>query len=131
MAFEVIRGKRKALEIFGTDYPTPDGTCIRDYIHVNDLADAHVLGLEYLEKGDSTVMNLGSGRGYSVKEVIAAIEKISGKKVSYTETSRRPGDPAQLVAAPARAEKLLNWKAKRSLEQIVDTAWKWAEKTSH
>jgi len=76
-------------------------------------------------------MNLGTGRGYSVKEVIAAIEKSSGKKVPYTETSRRPGDPAQLVAAPARAEKLLNWKAKRSLEQIVDTAWKWFEKTSH
>jgi UDP-glucose 4-epimerase len=84
-----------------------------------------------LEKGDSTVMNLGSGRGYSVKEVISAIEKVSGKKVPRTEAARRPGDPAQLVAAPARAEKLLNWKANRSLEQIVNTAWKWSEKTSH
>ena len=100
VAFEAIRGKRKALEIFGTDYPTPDGTCIRDYIHVNDLAEAHVLGLEYLEKGDSTVMNLGTGRGYSVKEVISAIEQISGKKVPHTQSARRPGDPASLVADP-------------------------------
>jgi UDP-glucose-4-epimerase GalE len=131
VAFEAIRGKRKALEIFGTDYPTPDGTCIRDYIHVNDLAEAHVLGLEYLEKGDSTVMNLGTGRGYSVKEVISAIEQISGKKVPYIQSARRPGDPARLVADPTRAEKLLNWKANRSLEQIVDTAWKWSEKSAH
>ncbi len=129
-AFEAIRGKRKALEIYGTDYPTPDGTCIRDYIHVNDLAEAHMLGLEYLEKGESTVMNLGTGRGYSVKEVISAIEKISSKKVPHSGTARRTGDPAQLVAAPDRAEKLLNWKANRSLELIVETAWKWSEKTS-
>ena len=128
-AFEAIQGKRKALEIFGTDYPTPDGTCIRDYIHVNDLAEAHVLGLEY--QSDSTVMNLGTGRGYSVKEVLAAIEQISGKKVPATQSARRPGDPARLIADPARAEKLLKWKAKRSLEQIVDSAWKWFEKTAH
>ena len=130
VAFEAIRGKRKALEIFGTDYPTPDGTCIRDYIHVNDLAEAHVLGLEYLEKGDSTVMNLGTGQGYSVRQVISAVERISGKKVPVRETARRPGDPSQLIANPHRAETLLHWKAKRSLEQIVSTAWEWSEKTS-
>lgn len=131
VAFEAVRGKRKTMEIYGTDYPTPDGTCIRDYIHVNDLAEAHVLGLEYLDKGESTVMNLGTGHGYSVREVISAIEKISEKKVPITLAARRPGDPAQLIADPARAEKLLNWKATRSLEQIVSTAWKWAEKTAH
>ena len=131
VAFEAIRGKRKALEIYGTDYPTPDGTCIRDYIHVSDLAEAHVLGLEYLEKGDSTVLNLGTGQGYSVREVISAIEQISGKKVPATTSARRPGDPAHLIAYPAKAEKLLNWKAQRSLEQIVSTAWNWSEKTNH
>jgi UDP-glucose 4-epimerase len=130
-AFEAIRGKRKELEIFGTDYPTPDGTCIRDYIHVNDLAEAHVLGLEYLQNGDSTVMNLGTGQGHSVREVISTIEQVSGNKVPKRETTRRPGDPSRLVADPARAEKLLSWKAKRSLQQIVTTAWKWFEKTSH
>jgi len=130
VAFEAIRGKRKALEIFGNDYPTPDGTCIRDYIHVNDLAEAHVLGLEYLEKGESTAMNLGTGRGYSVREVISAAERASGKPVPAKETTRRPGDPARLVADPSRAEQLLKWKAMRTLEQIVSTAWKWSEKTA-
>jgi UDP-glucose 4-epimerase len=127
-AFEAIRGKRKALEIFGTDYPTPDGTCIRDYIHVNDLAEAHVLGLEYLNKGDSTVLNLGTGNGNSVKEVLSMIEQVAGKKVPATETARRPGDPARLIADPSRAEKLLNWKAKRSLQEIVSTAWNWDQR---
>jgi UDP-glucose 4-epimerase len=128
VAFEAVRGKRQALEIFGTDYPTPDGTCIRDYIHVNDLAEAHVLGLEHLDEGESAVLNLGTGTGYSVREVIAAIEQVTGKKVPARETARRPGDPARLVADPSRAEKLLKWKAKRSLQEIVATAWNWDEK---
>lgn len=128
-AFEAIRGERKALEIFGTDYPTPDGTCIRDYIHVTDLAEAHVLGLEYLAKGKSAALNLGTGRGYSVKEVISAIERISGRKVPVRMGPRRAGDPPRLIADPSRAEKALNWKATRSLDDIVSTAWKWAEAT--
>jgi UDP-glucose 4-epimerase len=127
-AFEAIHGKRKALEIFGTDYPTPDGTCIRDYIHVTDLADAHVMGLEYLDHGDSTVLNLGTGRGHSVREVLSTIERITGKKVPANESPRRPGDPARLVADPAKAERLLGWKAKYSLDEIVATAWKWAQR---
>jgi UDP-glucose-4-epimerase GalE len=131
VAFEAIHGKRKALEIFGNDYPTPDGTCIRDYIHVTDLAEAHVLGLEYLDKGDSTALNLGSGQGHSVREVISTIEHLTGKKVPANFAARRPGDPPRLVADPSCAEKLLNWKAKRSLEEIVSTAWKWAEKNRH
>jgi UDP-glucose 4-epimerase len=124
-AFEAINGRRDALEIFGNDYPTPDGTCVRDYIHVSDLAEAHILGLEYLEPGGSAAVNLGTGRGNSVKEVISMIEHVAGRKVLTRIAPRRAGDPAELVADPTFAEKLLSWKAKRSLEQIVSTAWKW------
>jgi UDP-arabinose 4-epimerase len=124
-AFEAINGERSALEIFGTDYPTPDGTCIRDYIHVNDLADAHVRGIEYLERGSSTALNLGTGQGKSVHEVISTIERVTGRRVPQRIAPRREGDPPQLVADPSPAEKVLKWKATRSLEQIVATAWKW------
>ncbi len=126
--FEAIKGKRPALQIFGEDYPTPDGTCVRDYIHVSDLAEAHVLGLECIDKGESAALNLGTGQGYSVKEVISTIEKVTGRKVPRNLAPRRPGDPPALIADPSLAEKVLNWKAKRSLEDIVSTAWKWAER---
>jgi UDP-glucose-4-epimerase GalE len=126
-AFEAIQGKRAALDIFGDDYPTPDGTCIRDYIHVNDLADAHVQGMEYLEKGSSAALNLGTGRGHSVREVISTIEGITGRKVPTRQAPRRTGDPAQLVADPTRAASVLNWQARYSLEQIVSTAWNWEQ----
>lgn len=127
LIFEAIHGKRAALEIFGDDYPTKDGTCIRDYIHVTDLAEAHVLGLEYLAKAESAAMNLGTGDGYSVKEVVAAVERVTGRKVPTHIGPRRPGDPPELVADPSLAERLLKWKAKRSLDEIIATAWKWAE----
>jgi UDP-glucose-4-epimerase GalE len=130
VAFEAIKGKRGALDIFGDDYPTPDGTCIRDYIHVTDLAEAHALGLEYLEKGSSVALNLGTGKGSSVKEVIAAIEKVSSKKVPVHMAPRREGDPPELVADPRKVNRVLGWKAKRSLDEIVTTAWKWAESKS-
>ena len=125
---QAVLGQRAALEIFGDDYPTADGTCIRDYIHVNDLAEAHVLGVEYLAKGESKAMNLGTGLGYSVHEVIASVERVTGRKVPTHIGRRRPGDPAELVADPTLAEKLLNWKAKRSLDQIISSAWNWAQK---
>ena len=128
LIFEAIQGKRAALEIFGDDYPTADGTCIRDYIHVNDLAEAHVLGVEHLSKGESAAVNLGTGKGYSVHEVVSTVERVTGHKVPTHIGTRRPGDPAELVADPAFAEKLLHWKAKRSLEEIISTAWKWAQK---
>lgn len=128
LILQAIQGKRAALEIFGDDYPTADGTCIRDYIHVNDLAEAHVLGLEYLAKGESDAMNLGTGKGYSVHEVVAAVEKVTGHKVPTHMGPRRAGDPAELVADPSRAEKVLSWKARRSLEEIVASAWKWANR---
>jgi UDP-glucose-4-epimerase GalE len=127
-AFEAIRGRRPALDIFGENYPTPDGTCVRDYIHVNDLADAHVLALEYLSTGTSQAVNLGTGRGNSVREVLSAIKRVTGREVPSRMAPPRAGDPAELVADPARAEKLLNWKAKRSLDEIVSTAWKWDER---
>jgi len=127
VAFEAIHGERSLLEIYGDDYATPDGTCVRDYIHVNDLAEAHVLGLEHLDAGQSAELNLGTGTGHSVREVISTIERISGSEVPKRVSARRPGDPAELVADPTRAEKLLKWKAKRSLEDIVSTAWTWSE----
>jgi UDP-glucose-4-epimerase GalE len=128
-AFEAIHGQRPALEIFGDKYPTPDGTCVRDYIHVTDLAEAHVAALEYLAGGKSTALNLGTGRGYSVREILSSIKRVTGHEVPSRMAPPRPGDPPQLVADPTRAEKLLNWQATRSLEEIVATAWKWAELT--
>jgi UDP-glucose-4-epimerase GalE len=126
-AFEAIHGERGALEIYGDDYPTPDGTCIRDYIHVDDLAAAHVAGMKYLCAGGGALeLNLGTGRGHSIKQVISVIERISGRKLPYRSAPRRAGDPPVLVADPSRAEKTLGWKAKRSLEEIVSSAWNWA-----
>jgi UDP-glucose-4-epimerase GalE len=129
-AFEAIHGERGALQIYGNDYPTPDGTCIRDYIHVDDLAEAHVAGLNYLSAGGEALeLNLGTGHGHSVLEVISLIERISGRKVPYNIAPRRAGDPPVLVADPNLAEKVLGCRAKRSLEQIVSNAWNWAEST--
>jgi UDP-glucose-4-epimerase GalE len=124
------------LLIYGSDYPTPDGTCLRDYIHVNDLADAHVRALQYLEKngdekgGDSQAINLGTGRGNSVLEVIRAAENTTGRPVRRKIGPRRPGDPPVLVADPAKAQRALGWTAKRNLGDIVSSAWTWMQKTS-
>jgi UDP-glucose-4-epimerase GalE len=123
---QAILCKRAALEIFGDDYPTTDGTCIRDYIHVTDLAEAHVLGLEYLLKAQSSIMNLGTGKGHSVREVIQAVERVTGHKVPTRIGPRRAGDPAELVADPSLAERLLDWKARRSLDEIIASAWNFA-----
>ena len=122
-------GARPELDLFGTDYPTPDGTCVRDYIHVNDLADAHVSALERLAAGaDSIAVNLGTGTGYSVKEVLDKIEQVTGRKVPARVAPRRAGDPPALVANPRLAEQVLRWKATRSLDDIVGTAWRWMQK---
>ncbi|MGA7560608.1 MAG: UDP-glucose 4-epimerase GalE [Terriglobales bacterium] len=118
------------LQIYGLDYPTADGTCLRDYIHVNDLADAHVRALQYLEGGgDSLAVNLGTGRGQSVLEVIQAAESVTGRAVRRKVGPRRPGDPPILVADPAKAQKVLGWTARRSFADIVSTAWGWMQKT--
>jgi UDP-glucose 4-epimerase len=117
----------KPVPIFGTDYDTPDGTCIRDYIHVTDLAQAHILALERLEAGiGSGIYNLGNGSGYSVKEVIDAIRKVTGKSVPAIEAPRRPGDPARLVASSEKIRDELGWNPRYpDLENIIETAWKW------
>ena len=129
-AMLAVRGERAELELFGNDYPTPDGTCVRDYIHVNDLAEAHALALQHLGGGkDSVALNLGTGRGYSVKEVLKKIEEVAGRAVPARVVKRRPGDPPSLVADPSRAERVLGWKAKQSLDDIVRTAWNWMERS--
>jgi UDP-glucose 4-epimerase len=120
----------KVIPIFGTDYNTPDGTCIRDYVHVTDLAGAHILALERLASGGpSGVYNLGNGDGYSVKEVIETVREVTGMKVEAIETPRRPGDPARLVAGSEKIKKELGWKPKYpDLSGIVNTAWQWHRK---
>ncbi|MDX2230518.1 MAG: UDP-glucose 4-epimerase GalE [Leptolyngbyaceae cyanobacterium bins.349] len=120
-------GQRESVSIFGTDYPTPDGTCIRDYIHVTDLAQAHVLGLEYLLKGgETTVFNLGNGNGFSVKEVIETARQVTGREIAAIECPRRPGDPPALVGGSDRARQVLGWNPQYAdLQQILTHAWNW------
>lgn len=127
LVLDVAASFRSEIKIFGEDYSTPDGTCIRDYIHVTDLADAHIRALNYLIQGGTSVqMNLGTGTGYSVKEVIATTGKVTGRKIFVTSGARRPGDPPQLVAKATTAEKLLGWAPVHSrLEEIIGTAWAW------
>ena len=122
-------GRRPDIKMFGTDYPTPDGTGIRDYIHVTDLGQAHILGLEALKNGaDTTAYNLGNGKGYSVREVIETGRKVTGKEIIATEAPRRPGDPAELVATSAKIERELGWKPKYGdLPTIMRTAYQWFE----
>jgi UDP-glucose 4-epimerase len=130
IACEVACGTREKLVVFGTDYPTPDGTCIRDYIHVEDLARAHVDALRYLEGGGASEnFNCGYGRGYSVREVLAMVEKVSGKKLRVEDGARRAGDPAELVAEASRVKKVLRWKPNHDdLEVICATAYQWEAK---
>jgi UDP-glucose 4-epimerase len=117
---EVLSGERNGMEVFGNDYNTPDGTCIRDYIHVNDLSSAHLKALDYIVKKDSNlVVNLGTGKGFSVMDLINSAEKVTGKKVNYKITGRRPGDPAELIADPALAKKIINWEAEYSSPEQI------------
>jgi UDP-glucose 4-epimerase len=127
LAIDAATGKRSALKVFGTDYPTPDGTCLRDYVHVDDLSRAHIAVFDKLAKpGAGYFYNLGTGRPTSVLEVIRAVEKITGKKVPYTLTERRAGDPPALYADSTKAKAELGWTVKfPSIESIVATAWKW------
>lgn len=126
IVLQAILGQRPALTIHGTDYPTPDGTCIRDYIHVEDLASAHLLALEALEPGKQLQYNLGTGRGYSVREVIRLAEEVTGRKVPVTEGPRRPGDPPMLVAASDKVQRELGWRPRYAeLKPILETAWNW------
>lgn len=129
LVVETAMGKRDRISVFGTDYDTPDGTCIRDYVHVEDLAQAHRAALEKLEGSNNLICNLGTGRGHSVLEVIKTVEEVSGRKVKVKPTSRRPGDPAVLYADASRAKKLLGWEAKIvDLKDIIASAWHWHTK---
>ena len=130
LVLQAALGKRESISIFGTDYPTPDGTCVRDYIHVSDLADAHVLGLEYLLKGgDSGFFNLGNGNGFSVKEVIETARLVTGKDIKAVECDRRPGDPPALIGSAEKARQILGWQPQyTNLKEIMIHAWEWHQK---
>jgi UDP-glucose-4-epimerase GalE len=140
LALAASTANGRELPIYGSDYPTADGTCLRDYIHVSDLADAHVRALQYLEgnvdkksgdeKAGNLAVNLGTGRGYSVMEVIQAVEKATGRPVRRKIGPRRPGDPPALIADPSKAQSLLGWTAKRNLDDIVSSAWSWMQSSA-
>ena len=133
LILQVPNGQRESISIFGTDYDTPDGTCIRDYIHVTDLAQAHILAVKYLREGnESNIFNLGNGVGYSVREVIETARKVTGHPIPEVETPKRAGDPARLVASSEKARKILGWNPTHaSLENIIGDAWKWHKNHPH
>jgi UDP-glucose 4-epimerase len=119
-------GEREGFTIHGTDYPTPDGTCVRDYVHVDDLADAHIRAIERLTPGVGLCLNLGTGRGFSVREVVDACRRVTGREIPVSTGPRRPGDPPELVADPRLAFETLGWKAEYvDIDRIVETAWRW------
>ena len=126
---QVAGGRRAELSIFGGDYDTPDGTGVRDYIHVVDLAEGHCAALRTItnQGGGCDEINLGTGRGYSVLEVVEGMRKASGKEIKYTVGDRRPGDVAECYASPAKAEKILKWRATKTLEDMCEDTWRWQE----
>ncbi len=129
LVLDVALGRRLNIKIFGQDYPTPDGTCIRDYIHVSDLAEAHMLALAALEKKDRVIYNIGNGQGFTVLEVIDSVRRVTGKPIAVEECPRRPGDPAVLVAGSEKIKQDLGWKPKfADLDAIVASAWEWHQK---
>jgi UDP-glucose 4-epimerase len=127
LILQVANGQRDHISVYGADYPTKDGTCVRDYIHVNDLADAHMLAMEYLYSGNARdIFNLGNGNGFTVREVIDTARKVTGRDIPMEVATRRAGDPAQLVASSKKAKDILGWKpAFGQLESIISSAWKW------
>ncbi len=129
LVLDVALGRRKSIHIYGDDYPTPDGTCVRDYIHVSDLADAHLLALQWLETHDRLILNLGNGQGFSVREVIESARRVTGHAIPVENHPRRPGDPAVLVASSEKAILELGWKPRYDrLDDILRTAWLWHQK---
>ena len=129
LILDVALGRRKSIKIFGQDYPTADGTCIRDYIHVQDLADAHMLALAALETHDRVIYNIGNGQGFSVREVIDSVGRVTGRPIAVEECPRRPGDPAVLVAGSEKIKQELGWAPKYAdLDAIIASAWEWHQK---
>ena len=129
LVLDVALGRRKSIKIFGEDYPTRDGTCVRDYIHVQDLADAHLLALAALEKRDRVIYNIGNGQGFTVREVIESVRRVTGKAIPVEECARRAGDPAVLVAGSEKIKRELGWKPKfAELDTIVKSAWEWQQR---
>jgi UDP-glucose 4-epimerase len=126
LILDVALGKRKSIKVFGQDYPTPDGTCIRDYIHVQDLAQAHLLAFETLADRDRLIYNIGNGRGFTIREVIESARRVTGHPIPVEEVERRPGDPAILIASSEKIERELGWTREfDKLDEIVASAWKW------
>jgi UDP-glucose 4-epimerase len=129
LILDVALGRRERIKIFGQDYPTKDGTCVRDYIHVRDLADAHLLALAALEKKDCVVYNIGNGHGFTVREVIDSVTRVTGHAVAVEECPRRPGDPAVLVAGADKIKQELGWQPRfADLDSIIASAWGWHQK---
>lgn len=133
LILQVPNNQRDFISIYGTDYDTKDGTCVRDYIHVNDLAQAHILAMKYLREGrESNIFNLGNGVGFTVKEVVEAARKVTGHPIPAREEARRAGDPSTLIASSDRAKEILGWKPQfNDLETIISTAWKWHQSHPH
>ncbi len=128
LVLQVALGQRESIDIFGTDYPTPDGTCIRDYIHVDDLAEAHLLAIEKLTPGTELKLNLGTGRGASVQQVIDLCREVTGHEIPARQVERREGDPPELVADAAHAREVLGWEAKHmAMREIIESAWRWQQ----
>jgi UDP-glucose 4-epimerase len=125
LVLQAAAGAREHIGVYGTDYPTRDGTAVRDYIHVEDLGEAHLLALDTLEPGRHRIVNLGTGDGYTVREVIEAARRVTGREISVQEEARRPGDPPELVAANARAREELGWTPRRGLDEMIADAWAW------
>ncbi len=129
---KVASGRSRQVSLFGDDYPTPDGTCVRDYIHVDDLAQAHLLALKALKRGiRNEAFNLGIGKGYSVRQILKEAERVTGKTIKTVIGPRRPGDPAVLVAKPDKARQRLGWKPRKDLHDIIRSAWLWEQKEAH
>jgi len=129
LVLDVALGRRKSIRMYGEDYPTPDGTCVRDYVHVSDLADAHLLALEALEKKDRLIFNLGNGKGFSVREVVESARRVTGREIPSEIHPRRAGDPAVLVASSDKAIRELGWEPRYTqLDDIIRTAWDWHQK---
>jgi UDP-glucose 4-epimerase len=130
LVLDVAAGLRPAVSVFGADHPTRDGTCVRDYIHVTDLANAHFLALRHLQAGSESLnLNLGNGAGYSVREVVEAAQRVTGRPIAIAQAPARAGDPPELVGSPAKAQRLLGWTpTESSLENILRTAWAWHQR---